>query len=124
FQKITPIEFYEFVLNEIGLPAFDKPALIRSIFHASGVYNSSNKFTYSTIPYRSENEINDYFEWYIEQISIPKVGGEIFYSLIDKPEIYDVEWAFSEESRAISEEIKEKIEEINGNERMAVIAET
>ncbi len=121
-NKLSPQHFYKLILEELELPYFQRPALIRQV-SAFG----EKKFTYSTINIGNNiNEIEQFFNWYIEQVKIPK--SEVYFQLANKiikneDYQYDADWEFSKESKELSNELKNKIDEIKLKGEYEVLAE-
>ncbi|HMX00905.1 MAG TPA: hypothetical protein PKL56_16165 [Cyclobacteriaceae bacterium] len=107
-NKITPKEFYEMVIQDLDLPYFKKPSLLRNISE----YNEEiSTFTYKTIEYQTETDLDKFFNWYIEQIKVSTANNKtIYYSLAQPPADYDADWYFNKDSKEESEELKKKID--------------
>ena len=124
-QNLPAIEFYNIVLEELKLPYFEKPCLLRNIY--GGSESTKNKFTYSPIKYKTKKELDDYFDWYIEQIKIPNDNANIFFQKKVQSENiqreYDADWHFGEESKLDTDEIKQKIDSIKAEGKFGVLAE-
>ncbi|HEY4063625.1 MAG TPA: hypothetical protein VGM30_17075 [Puia sp.] len=121
-NKINPDEFYKMVLEEIKIPYFPRPALLRNI--AGGFESTENKFTYTTLSdKKSEKELDDFFDWYLERIKIPNDGESVFYSKIPSPPEYDADWFFNEEAKELSAELISKIDKIKEKGEYGVLAE-
>ena len=119
FQNTPPDLFYKFILEELELPYFKRPALLRNI--SDGFGDTDNKFTYKTIEYKTEDDLIVFFDWYIEQVKIPR--AEVLFKRAPEPEEYDADWNFSNESQALSEELKFKIDAIQKQGNVGVLAE-
>ncbi len=119
FQNTAPDLFYKFILEELELPYFKRPALLRNI--SDGFGDTDNKFTYKTIEYKTEDDLKVFFDWYIEQVKIPR--AEVLFKRAPEPKEYDADWNFSNESRALSEELKFKIDAIQKQGNVGVLAE-
>jgi hypothetical protein len=120
-QKLSPQEFYRLVLEELEIPYFKRPALLRSI--AGGMADSENRFTYRTIEYSTEKDLDDFFDWYINQVRIANDSEGIFYSLAGPPPEYDADWYFGSESKKDTQELRIKIDAIKSEGKYGVLAE-
>jgi hypothetical protein len=119
FQNTSPDHFYKFILEELELPYFKRPALLRSI--SDGYGDTHHKFTYKTIEYKTHDDLKSFFDWYVEQVKIPR--AEVLFSRAPEPEEYDADWKFAKESGKLSEELKLKIDEIQKQGNVGVLAE-
>lgn len=116
-QKITPEEFYLIAIEELGLPLFYKPCLVRSI--SGGDRETENKFTYKYIEYQTEKHLDDFFEKYIHYAKIP---DNIQYGFkLSEPSDFD--WSFDKESKQETEEFKLQIDSIKAEGKYGVLAE-
>jgi hypothetical protein len=120
-QNLPAIDFYNIVLEELKLPYFEKPCLLRNIY--GGAESSKNKFTYSPIKYNNDKDLNEYFNWYIDQVKIPNDFENTAYRVVGAPEEYDADWYFGKESKLDSDEIKQKIDDIKAEGKFGVLAE-
>ena len=145
FKYTSAEQFCKLILEELQLPHFKRPALLRSI--SDGYVNTANIFTYKTIEYTSKEDLDRFFDWYINQVKIPhaniafkmsdipyendtnpdisskKRRFDIQYSLSGKPEEYDADNVFRIESTTLSEELKLKIDEIQKRGNVGVLTE-
>ncbi len=119
FQTTSADLFYKFILEELELPYFKRPALLRNI--SDGYGDTLNKFTYKTIEYKSEGDLSSFFDWYIDQVKIPR--ADVAFSRARDPKEYDADWKFSSESTKLSDELKFKIDEIKKQGNVGVLAE-
>jgi hypothetical protein len=120
-ENLTAEEFYRLILEELKLPYFPKPCLLRNIH--GGMDETINRFTYSAIRYSNEKDLNSFFEWYINQVKIPNDWEGVFYSLRGMPEEYDAEEYFEKESKADSEDLKSYIDTIKAQGKYGAIAD-
>ncbi len=105
-KNISPLEFYAILIEELELPYFKKPSLIRNISVSS---DTAITFTYKTIEYKTKRDLDNFFNWYTEQVK-HRTNNDIFFSLAKPPADYDADWHFSNESKEESEELKKKID--------------
>lgn len=119
-QNLPAKDFYNIVLEELKLPYFEKPCLLRNIY--GGSESSKNKFTYSPIKYNTTKDLDIFFDWYIEQLKIPNDHANIFFQNNKKRE-YDADWNFDNESKLDTDEIKQKIDTIKAEGKFGVLAE-
>lgn len=120
-QKITVEEFYKIVLEELQLPFFKRPCLLRNI--SGGFPDTKNKFTYKHIEYQTEEDLDELFDWYIQQVKIPNDSEGVMYSLAKPPAEYDADYHFGSESRKDTDELKLRIDEIKSEGKFGVLAE-
>ena len=118
-QKISPQEFYRIVLDELELPFFPRPCLLRNIY--GGMSKDKNKFTYKLIEYKSEDDLDKFFDWYINQVSIPNDHAQ--FSAAKPPAEYDADWNFGSESKEDTAELKQKIDSMKAEGKFGVLAE-
>ncbi len=121
FQKNTTAEFYRIILEELQLPFFKRPCLLRNI--SGGSPETANKFTYKHIEYRTEKDLDELFSWYIDQVRIPDDFEHVNYSLVPPPAEYNADWYFGRESKKDTEELKQKIDKIKSEGKFGVLAE-
>lgn len=120
-KKITVDEFYGFILEELQLPLFRRPCLLRCI---SGDFpDLTNKFKYKYIEYRTKTDLDQLFNSYIKQIRFPCLQEESMDCLLKPPSEYNADWNFSWESKQDTEELKQKIDKIKSEEKYGVLAE-
>ena len=120
-QEIPPEEFYRTVLEELELPFFKRPCLLRNI--SSGSEDTENKFTHTPIEYKNEKELDKLFDLYIQQVKIPKDSDERFYILEDRISRYNTNWNLKSESRKDTEELIQKIDAIKEQGKYGVMVE-
>lgn len=120
-HKLTPEEFYRIVLEELELPFFKRPCLLRNI--SGGFTNTVNKFTHKHIEYQTEEDLDKLFDWYIQQVKIPNDSEGVMYSLAEPPAEYDADWHFGRESRKDTDELKQKIDAIKEEGKYGVMVE-
>ncbi len=120
-NKLSPGEFYRIVLEELELPYFKRPCLLRNI--SGGNANTENQFTYKYIEYQTEEDLDKLFDVYIRQIKIPNDGVNVFYSLKKPPAKYDADWYFENDSKKDTEELKQKIDSIKAEGKYGVMVE-
>ena len=120
-ENLTAKEFYRLILEELNLPYFPKPCLLRNIH--GGMDETINRFTYSPIRYSNENDLDSFFEWYINQVKIPNDWEHVFFSLGGMPKEYDAEEYFEKESKADSEDLKSYIDTIKAQGKYGAIAD-
>lgn len=120
-KKIPPTDFYKIVLEELELPFFRRPCLLRNI--SGGFASTTNKFTYSHIEYNTEADLDKFFEWYINQVKIPDDSERVLYSVAASPSEYDADWYFGREIAKDSEALKLKIDEFRAEGKFGVLAE-
>jgi len=118
--KIKPKEFYEMVIEELELPYFTKPSLLRNI---SINDEEVSTFTYKTIEYQTEADLDRFFTWYIEQIKIRTDSQDVYYSLAKPPADYDAEWHFANEGKQLSDELKQKIDAFKDDGKYGALVE-
>ncbi|MCX6228296.1 MAG: hypothetical protein NTV75_03825 [Bacteroidia bacterium] len=120
-RDISPAEFYKMVLEELEIPYFKRPCLLRIISSNSNL--TENKFTYKPIEYRSGKDLTKFFDEYITQVAIPNPGSGIFFSLASPPDDYDADYNFNRESKELSDELKQKIDLIKAEGKYGVMIE-
>lgn len=120
-ENLTAKEFYGLILEELNLPYFPKPCLLRNIH--GGMDETINRFTYSPIRYSNENDLDKFFEWYINQVKVPNDWEHVFFRLKGMPEEYDAEEYFDRESKTDSEELKSYIDTIKAQGKYGAIAD-
>ena len=127
-QKLSPEEFYRIVLEELELPFFKRPCLLRNI--SSGFANTENKFTYKHIEYQTEGDLDKLFDTYIQQVNIPNDSEGTFYQLAgsrsqlsEPPAEYDADWYFDSDSKKDTDELKQKIDAIKEEGKYGVMVE-
>ncbi|MCC6448329.1 MAG: hypothetical protein IT215_06570 [Chitinophagaceae bacterium] len=120
-ENLTAKEFYGLILEELNLPYFPKPCLLRNIH--GGMDETINRFTYSPIRYSNENDLDKFFEWYINQVKIPNDWEHVFFSLKTLPKEYNAEEYFERESKTDSEELKSYIDTIKAQGKYGAIAD-
>jgi len=120
-QRLSPVEFYRMVLEELELPFFKRPCLLRNI--SGGFAETENKFTYKHIEYKNEDDLDKLFDGYINQVKIPNDYEHVMYSLAEPPAEYDADWHFGSESKKDTEELKHKIDEIKEEGKYGVMVE-
>jgi hypothetical protein len=118
---ISANDFYKMVLEELELPYFKRPCLLRSI--SGGFAHSENKFTYKPIEYSTKADLDEFFEEYIKQVKIPDDSEGIMYSLAGDPKEYDADWHFGKESNQYLDELKQKIDAIKDAGEYKVLVE-
>jgi hypothetical protein len=119
FKKISSVEFYRIVLEELELSFFKKPCLLRNIFDGSA--ETKNKFTYKHIEYETKEDLDKLFDWYIEEVKIPIHIA--YYSSTKPPVEYDADWYFGIESKQDTEELKQRIDAIKAEGKFGVLAD-
>ena len=127
-QKLSPEEFYRIVLEELELPFFKRPCLLRNI--SGGFANTENKFTYKHIEYQTEGDLDKLFDTYIQQVNIPNDSEGTFYQLSgsrsqksEPPAEYDADWYFESDSKKDTDELKQKIDAIKEEGKYGVMVE-
>lgn len=120
-ENLTAKEFYRLILEELNLPYFPKPCLLRNIH--GGMDETINRFTYSPIRYSNENDLDKFFEWYINQVKIPNDWEHVFFSLKALPNEYNAEEYFEKESKTDSEDLKSYIDTIKEQGKYGAIAD-
>jgi hypothetical protein len=117
-QKISPLEFYRMVLEELELPYFKRPCLLRNI--SGGSERSENRFTFQYIEYQTEKDLDNFFESYLQDLWIPE---DKFHALAERNIIYNADNSFGVESKRDTEELKLKIDAIKAEGKFGVLAE-
>lgn len=126
-QKLSPEEFYRIVLEELELPFFRRPCLLRNI--SGGFTKTENKFTYKHIEYQSEEDLDKLFDSYIQQVNIPNDSKDVFYRIVSKSQLatppaeYDADWYFESDSKKDTDELKQKIDAIKEEGKYGVMVE-
>ncbi len=126
-QKLSPEEFYRIVLEELELPFFKRPCLLRNI--SGGFINTENKFTYKHIEYQSEEDLDKLFDSYIQQVNIPNDSKDVSYRIVSKSQLatppaeYDADWYFESDSKKDTDELKQKIDAIKEEGKYGVMVE-
>jgi len=119
-NNLSPEQFYRMVLQELDIPYFKRPALLRNILQR---YNSTAcKFTYTTIQNNTEEYLDKIFDWYINHVTLYPDGGRFFFS-VDPEKDYDADAAFESEIRKDTEEIMSKINLLQKQGKHGVLAE-
>lgn len=120
-QNTSPDEFYRLILEELELPYFKRPCLLRII--SSDVNLTENKFTYKPIEYSSGENLVEFFDQYLTQVAIPNYSGGIFLSKASSPDEYDADCNFGSESKQLSDELKQKIDLLKEEGKYGVMIE-
>lgn len=120
-KQLSAKDFYRLVLTELELPYFKKPALLRNI--TSGWDSTINKFTYKTIEYSTEKELDSFFDWYINQVKIPAISDEVMFSRRVLPAEYDADEYFDRDAKEDSLELKNQIDSVMAQGKFGAIAE-
>lgn len=120
-HKLSPEEFYRIVLEELELPFFKRPCLLRNI--SGGFPETKNKFTYKYIEYQTEEDLDKLFDSYINQVSIPNDYRLVMCELAERPVEYDADWYFGDESKKDTAELKLRIDKIKSDGKFGVLAE-
>lgn len=120
-QNISPDEFYKLVLEELELPFFKRPCLLRSI--SGGFSYTENTFTYKHLEYQTKEDLDIIFEEYLQRVKIPNDNEGVLYRKIPDPDEYDADWSFRDESNELSNELKLKIDAIKSEGKYGVLAE-
>jgi hypothetical protein len=120
-KRLRPEDFYRMIMEELGLPYFKRPCLLRNI--SGNIIKSENKFTYKQIEYTTRKDLDDFFVWYINQIKNPDEFERVFYQLAPKPTLYDADWYFTEETKKDTEELKLRIDGFRAEGKFGVLAE-
>lgn len=119
-SRITAVEFYKMVLEELQLPFFERPCLLRQV---PGQNTTNNLFVSSPIKYQTQADLEKFFDAYIHRISNEK-PNEIFLSLVPPPEEYDADWHFNRESNQFTEELKSKIDALRKENKHEALVDT
>ena len=120
-ENISPSEFYRLILEELELPFFIRPCLLRTI--SSDTDLTETKFTYKPIEYSSGENLVEFFDQYLIQVAIPNYGSGIFLSKRGTPDEYDADYNFGIESKQLSDELKEKIDLLKAEGKYGVMIE-
>jgi hypothetical protein len=120
-QDSSPEMFYKMILEELELPFFKRPCLLRSM--SGGFEKTKNMFTYVHLAYQTKEDLDKLFEWYIQQVRIPNDTFGAVYRMAPSPNEYDADWYFGSESNELSEELKLKIDAIKSEGKFGVLAE-
>lgn len=127
-SKLTPEDFYKLLLEELELPYFRRPCLLRNI--SGGLPETKNKFTYTYIQYLTEKDLERLFDRYINHVRIPDDNEGVMYSLAPFDKLikksdseYDADYHFSNDVKENTEELKLKIDELKIEGKFGVLAE-
>jgi hypothetical protein len=115
-KSATPQQFYDMLQDELQLPYFKKPCLLRLL-------DNKNQFTYREIEIDQNDSPGKFFDFYIEQVQLFKEGSHIYYQLEIPPEDYDADWYFNKESKEESEELKKHIDSLKAAGEYGILAE-
>lgn len=118
-KRISATEFYGMVIEQLELPYFKKPALLRNISTSP----IESKFTYKSIEYKTQKDLDEFFDWYINQFEIPTGNENTYFSLVKPPEDYDADWFFGKEAKEESEELKQKIDKYRQEGKYGALVE-
>lgn len=121
-EKITPLDFYRLILEEIDLPFFERPCLLRNISNTrNGFVLDENKFTHFPIKYETKEDLDILFDFYINQVKIQ--NGFARFSKVSPPLEYDADWHFGSESKKDTKELMQKIDSIKEEGKYGVMVE-
>jgi hypothetical protein len=143
-EKITPLVFYRLILEEIDLPFFERPCLLRNISNTrNGFVLDENMFTHFPIKYETKEDLDILFDFYINQVKIQngfvrfskvsppgqvrilkhKRNGFARFSKVSPPLEYDADWHFGSESKKDTKELMQKIDSIKEEGKYGVMVE-
>lgn len=105
-KRLKPEAFYKMLLEELKLPHFKRPCLLRK---KPNYFVAKPKFTFAAINYQTEDDLDKFFTWYIDQIDINELDAPSFRA-VPPPEEYDADWHFGTEGKQLSDELKQKID--------------
>ena len=90
--EITASDFYRHFVQELELPHFTKPALVRLLFRIDSNYPKS----YPVYPFYRNAVQNpkEWFDFHIEKIKIYESSDLLYFQLEEKPEQYDADFYF------------------------------
>jgi len=120
-SNISSSEFYKMVLDELDLPTFQRPCLLRILYGGEDYY--INKFTYKPIEYKTHEDLDKFFDWYITQITITDNSKHVHHYSAQPPAQYDADWYFGKDPDQDTEELKQKIDEIKKTGKYGVLVE-
>ncbi len=131
FDKLTPQEFYKFLLEELQIPYFPRPALLKNIMAKHN--ETGNKFTYASLTdKKTKRELDLFFKSYFKKIQIVEDDGDPALDKMDKlldglpklgnPGEDDADWNFSWEAKKLSNELKIKIDGIKADGEYEILA--
>lgn len=118
-KGIKPVEFYRSVLEDLQLPYFERPCLLRRI---PNDFISNPKFTYAPIKYQNDETLDNFFAWYIEHISKDELDKPEFRA-VRPPKEYDADWRFGVDGKELSEELKQKIDAYKNDGKYGALVE-
>lgn len=120
-NTILPHQFYRMILDQMGLPYFPRPALIRNI--PGAVWGHINSFTYSHLSYYDPSKLNEAFDIYLNQVKIENLNEYVLSQKGRYQEEYNADLFFDRDSNALPEDLKKVIDELQAVGKNSILAE-
>lgn len=120
-QNLSPLDFYRIVLEELELPFFRRPCLLRSV--SGSFVETENKFIYTPIEYKSEIDLDTLFHTDINLSNYLTDYGPILFSITESAAKLSTVSYCKKEQREDAGELIKRIDAIKRDRKYGVMVE-